>query len=463
MMSFPILRDISGELATFVAGLSYSDLLSITQNNVKLFFLDYIASAHAGYRVNVKANRAVKAVIFEDLKCGTSHVFHSCNGTSPTSAAFINAFYAHGADMDDGNRLAAGHIGAHVASSLMALAEDRGTSFEEFFSAMVAGYEVFCRLSSACMPYMVDRGFHSTGTAGALASAAACARLLGLGPDGVANAISLAATQSSGLLLAGETRQDMKALNPANAARAGVFSALLAENGIEGPLRPLESSKGWLHAMTSEVNMDRLLGGLGERYCIDESYLKPYPSCRHTHSAIEAAISLGREIPSDIICCVDVVTYGHAIDLAGHIDAPTTAGEAKFSIKYAVAIALKKGRFSLEDLSVGSIDRDILMLISKVSLIRDDAYERPEEGIRGARLEIATTDGERFTKEVLAPKGEPENPFSRQDIEDKLRSCFSDAGGGPNEAGAEEFLEWYYPMMSDLERGFVFPQKGATK
>lgn len=463
VFEYPLDSDVTGVLSSFVSELDYADLPERTKGDLRLFFLDYIAAVHAGCRVGKDLIKKVCLIALDGAPSGKSHIFFSEGSFCPACSSFVNAFYAHSADMDDGNRLAAGHIGAHVVSSLMALAEDRETSFEEFFSAMAGGYEVFCRLSSACMPYLVDRGFHSTGTAGALASAAACARLLGLGPDGVANAISLAATQSSGLLLAGETRQDMKALNPANAARAGVFSALLAENGIEGPLRPLESSKGWFHAMTPEVNMDRLLGGLGERYCIDESYLKPYPSCRHTHSAIEAAISLGREIPSDIICGVDVVTYGHAIDLAGHIDVPTTAGEAKFSIKYAVAVALKKGKFSLEDLSVGSIDRDILMLISKVSLTRDDAYERPEEGIRGARLEIATTDGERFTKEVLAPKGEPENPFSRQDIEDKLRSCFSDAGGGPNEAGAEEFLEWYYPMMSDLERGFVFPQKGATK
>ena len=459
---YPIACDITGALSEFVSRIDASLLSSKTRENLMLFLLDYVAAAHAGYRVGGRANRALRSIALEGGPSGRAHVFFSECPAPSLPAAFVNAFCAHGADMDDGNKLAAGHIGAHVISALMALAEDRGSSFGDFYSAMAAGYEVFCRLSAACMPYMVDRGFHSTGTAGTLASAAACARLLGLGAEGVADAISLSATQSSGLLLAGETRQDMKALNPANAARAGALSALLAERGVRGPFNPLESCKGWLHAMTPKVDLDRLLGGLGERSCIDECYLKPYPSCRHTHSAIEAAIAIGREIPPEAVNSVEIVTYGHAIDLAGLIELPSTVGEAKFSIKYAVAVALERGRFSLEDLSPDGIDDAVKRLVAKERLVRDDGYERPERGVRGARVSVETAGGEVIGEEVLAPKGEPENPFSRQDVVDKLRSCFSDASGNPDPAGAEEFFDWYVPIMSDLDRGFVFPQKGAA-
>lgn len=460
---YPIARDITGTLSEFVSKIDASLLPSGTRDNLMLFFLDYVAAVHAGYRVGGSANEVLRSVELEGGSSGKAHVFFAESPAPPLSAAFVNAFCAHGADMDDGNRLAAGHIGAHVISALMALAESRGSCFSEFYSAMAAGYEAFCRLSAACMPYMVDRGFHSTGTVGALASAAACARLLGLGSENVANAISLSATQSSGLLLAGETRQDMKGLNPANAARVGILSALLAERGVRGPLNPLESSKGWLHAMTPRVDLDRLLGGLGERFCIDESYLKPYPSCRHTHSAIEAAIAIGREVPLEAVGSVEIVTYGHAIDLAGLIELPSTVGEAKFSIKYAVAVALKRGRFALEDLSPDRIDDGIRWLVARERLERDDEYEHPECGVRGARVTVVTIDGDAVSKEVLAPKGEPENPFSLQDVRDKLRSCFSDADGNPDPAGAEEFLDWYVPMMSDPDREFVFPQKGAVR
>lgn len=460
---FPIDFDVTNALSVYASGLDAAALPVKTRSNLKMFFLDYIAAVHAGYRAGKEQGNVLRAVVCDGNPSGKAHIFFSRDSSSPLCAVFINAFLAHSADMDDGNRFAAGHIGAHVVSSLMALAEDRRSDYSDFYSAMAVGYEVFCRLSAACMPHMIDRGFHSTGTAGALASAAACARLLRLDSNGIANAISLSATQASGLLLAGETRQDMKALNPANAARVGVFSALLAEKGVEGPLRPLESTKGWLHAMSPSVDVDILLDNLGKKSCIDESYLKPYPSCRHTHGVIEAAISLSREVSCVDISGIDVVTYGHAIDLAGRIDVPSTVGEAKFSIKYAVATALSKGRFALEDLTPGSIEEVILTLISKTRLLQDDGYERPADGVRGARLVIRTKNGKVFSREVLAPKGEPENPFSFQDVKDKLSSCFSDADGHPNAEGATEFLEWYIPIMSDWNRSFVFPQRGAGR
>lgn len=459
--NYPLKSGLTSILASAVSDMYYSSFSSITKSNLQLFFLDYVAAAHAGYRANKQMNDIVYEVSFEHVTEGKSHVFFSDEPTSPLSAAFVNAFYAHGADMDDGNKLAAGHIGVHVISALMALAEERGIAFGEFYASMAVGYEVFCRLSSACMPYLVERGFHSTGTAGALASAAACARLLRLDAEGVENALSLSATQSSGLLLAGETRQDMKALNPANAARVGVFSALLVEKGAKGPLNPLESDKGWFHAMTPTIDMNRLLDGLGERYCIDQSYLKPYPSCRHTHCAIEAAIAIGEEVSFWDLERIEVITYGHAIELAGQIDLPTTIGEAKFSIKYAVAVALVKKHFGLDDLSLCHIDDNAKTLVKRIVLSRDDSYERPEDGIRGACLVAVTKDGDIIRKEVLVPKGEPENPFSYEDLDNKFISCFSNDAGDSDAENAVSFLNWYKPIISDPNNTFVFPRREA--
>lgn len=456
--SYPLSVDATGALSSFVERLTY-DLLPIhTVNNAQLFFLDYVASVHAGYRVNYAINSVMRDIALGGSGRGAAHVFFSGVSRAPLDAAFVNAFYAHGADLDDGNKLAAGHIGAHVISSLMALAEERGASFSRFYEALIAGYEVFCRLSSACMPHLVDRGFHSTGTAGCLASAAACSKLLGLRAEGVANAISLSATQASGLLLAGETRQDMKAVNPANAARAGMLSALLAEKGVAGPIKPLESDKGWCHAMTPLVDLDRLIGGLGDYFCIDQSYLKPYPSCRHTHCVIEAALRLRKSVDLYDVSAIDIETYGHAIDLAGRVDMPRTTGEAKFSIKYAAIIALCRGRFGLEDLELENIGNLEKCLMERTRLVLNDSYEQPSRGIRGAKVSVRTKGGLSFAEEVLIPKGDPENPFTLKDVEEKLRYCFSDSDGCGIPEMAAVFLGWYRPIMKSLDKGFVFPQ-----
>ena len=459
MDAYPLSIPITETLASFVNSIDYDRLPESAKENAKLFFLDYVAATHAGFRVNYNINKIVEEIVLNDSILECSSVFFSDKKTAPITSAFLNAFYAHGADMDDGNKLAAGHIGAHVISAVSSLAETRGVTYSCLYASMIAGYEVFCRLSSACMPYMVEKGFHSTGVAGALASAASCSKLLGLDSDGVANAISLSATQASGLLLAGESRQDMKALNPANAARVGVFAALLAEKGVKGPLQPLESDKGWLHAMAPQIDAKLLLDNLGKKYCIDQCYLKPYPSCRHTHSAIEAVLELRRHVKLSEIESLRVVTYGHAIDLAGKIDYPMTIGEAKFSIKYSVAVAFCRGRFGLQDLNAKNLQKNEKELISKITIMRDDTYERPAEGVRGARVEVRTLNGRSLQYEVLVHNGDQENPFNIDDVKEKMRLCYSDDMGQPNPFGADAFLDWYLPILDDPDNQFIFPQQ----
>lgn len=460
---YPIKNNISENLAQFVIDINYDCISEGTKQNTKLFYLDYIASVHAGYQLNQTVNFVVKNLIAQNKSDGCSHIFFSDLCISALDASFLNAFYAHGADMDDGNKHAAGHIGCHVISALLALAEIRDVSFKSFYEAMIAGYEVYCRLSSACMPYLVEKGFHSTGTAGALASAVAVAKLLNFNSEDIVNTLSLAATQASGLLLAGETRQDMKPINAANAARTGVLSALLVEKGIIAPLNPLESSKGWLHAMTPKVDMEKILGGLGDYYCIDFSYLKLYPSCRHTHAAIDAALYLRPQLVPSQISSIEVVIYGHAIDLAGKIEIPSTIGEAKFSIKYAVALAIARGHFNLSDLQCENITEVELELIKKIELSRNDRYEQPEKGIRGAKLIVHKNNGLILEKEVLCPKGDPENPCTSSDIQNKLIECFSDETGNSFTSGARSFLDWYVPILSNIESKVIFPYKKGRK
>lgn len=457
--TFPLRCDLTDALSEYVSDLRFETLPKTVLDSAKLLLLDYVAAAHAGYRVNIDFNRS----LYSALSCGTcrgsSTVFFSENGMPPLNAAMLNAAYAHGADMDDGNKMAAGHVAAHILPSVMSLAEARHMPNKTLFEAMVAGYDVFCRLSAACMPDMIDRGFHSTGTVGAIAAAAASAKLLGLERDGVYHAIALAASQASGLLLVGETGQEAKPLNPAKAAQSGVLAALLSEEGVAGPERPLESSKGWCHAMASKVNVGLVLTGLGSRHYIEECYMKPYPSCRHTHGAIEAAFLLRGDLKGKPLERVQVHTYGHAIELAGQIEIPRSTGEAKFSIQYAVATALLKGTFGLIDLNTREISEDIKRLAKRIKLIRDDSYENPAKGMRGARVIAFSADGKKHERSVSVPKGDPENPFDLDDIKSKLRSCCCNRDGSlADNADVDEFVSLNLERWCDPEADFIFPR-----
>lgn len=388
----------------------------------RMLMLDHIASSFAGYQYNVQFNKAIEN-IYVNLQGNMESAFFMGSGKLPVcTAAFMNAIYAHGADMDDGHRGAMGHIGASVISAVAALADCIEVTEYEVMEAVIIGYQVFARVAMSAQPGIVKRGFHSTAIAGTIACAAACAKLLKLSFEKMYSAVSMAAVQSGGLLVVGETGQLIKPLNPARAAEQGVFSALMARQGIIGPFHPLESQKGWFHAMTENFDRDILLYDFDQFQAVKECYIKPYPSCRHTHCGIEAAIRLHKRIKKEIRKVV-IYTYENAIYLTGVIDYPKKSDEAKFSLTYTLACALHYGTFGFEQLQPDSVDKDVYELISKIKIVCDPDMENIKKGIRGARVVVTDEDDESYEELVLTPKGEPENAFDWNDMAEKLSRC----------------------------------------
>lgn len=439
-------------LSDFVFNLKYGDLPRETVRNTKNVIVDWYSSCFAGMKVNGEFNSAVRSVYLNGGAGNASVLCDTENSYSETDAAFMNAIYSHGADMDDGNRLSMGHIAASVISAVLAVAESENRKKtvnyrgEEIITVIVAGYEVFNRVASAAQPGLVRRGFHSTGTAGGMACAAAVAKLLGLDKGGIYRAVSLAAVQSGGLIIVAESGQSVKPLNPANAARIGIHSARLAEKGVSAPIYPLESEKGWFHAMTDQVNEGRITEGLGQRFTIDEGYLKPYPSCRHTHAPIECALNIRRaaegvycNIPFDEIGAIRVYTYENAVRIAGQITVPKSAEDMKFSIQYALAYALSYGSFGLDALKNEAVTERIVALAEKVRFIVEPEMEQGDKGIRGARVEVVFSDGKTLSDTVLIPKGEAAAPFNEADIRTKLLTC---SDGVISSEKAEALLRW---------------------
>lgn len=417
-------------LSRFIAGLQYEDIPESVVETTKMYILDYYAACFAGKKINKKFNRSMEDIFFETGGKEESSVLCKDIKLPVGNAAFLNAVYAHGADMDDGNRKAMGHVAAHVMSAVFALAQTLNVSGEDVITAINVGYEVYNRTAAAVQPGLVRRGFHSTGTAGALACGAAVAKLLGLDERGIYNAISLAAIQSSGLMLITESGQSCKPINPANAARSGILAAQLAQKGIESSFYPLESPKGWFHAMSDSVDEAQVTDGLGQIFTISESYLKPYPSCRHTHCGIEAALKIRQRILYDYgkidlqkVDRIAVYIYPNAIRVAGNIQLPKTDEDSKFSIHYALAVALWRGHFDLGDLNIASMESEINDIIKKIILISDESMENAKAGIRGAKVCLECTDGVTYEEDIKIPKGDAANPFTVQELQQKLSVC----------------------------------------
>ena len=332
----------------------------------------------------------------------------------------MNSVYGHGAELDDGNKKAAGHAGVHLIPAVFALADKLGNRNEDVLLALATGYEAYIRISSAAQPGLVARGFHSTGMAGTLACAAACAKLYHLDAQGIEDAIALATTMTGGLLSYGDSRPAIKPLNPGKAAENGVFAAMLANEGVQGPTESLEGQNGWFHAVTDAVHEEFLQGS--DHLLLHDCYFKLYPSCRHTHCGIDAAVLLHERVKAEDIEKVRVYIYPNAIRLAG-IKIPKDQDETKFSIQYTLACALLNGSYGIDDMDPPRLTPDILELIEKTELVAEPSMEDRSKGIRGTRLEVVLKDGQTIEETVLVPKGDPENPLTREDILDKLRTC----------------------------------------
>lgn len=396
------------------------DLNEKDREQLRTLIIDFFAAAYAGYKQNRAINEKVEAVVYPQGGVEESYVLFQEKKYPVRLAAFMNAFYGHGAELDDGNKKAAGHAGVHLIPAVFALADQLGSSNEDVLVALATGYEAYIRISSAAQPGLVARGFHSTGVAGTLACAAACARLYGSGAQGIEDAIALATTMTGGLLSYGDSRPAIKPLNPGKAAENGVFAAMLANEGVQGPAESLEGQNGWFHAVTDEVHEAFLKSS--DHLLLHDCYFKLYPSCRHTHCGIDAAVVLHGRVEPSLIKSVNVHIYPNAIKLAG-IKIPKDQDETKFSIQYTLACALLQGSYGIADMDPPKLTEDVLGLIEKTSLIPDATMEDRARGIRGTRVEVIMKDGRREEETILVPKGDPEKPLTRDDIIDKLSVC----------------------------------------
>lgn len=362
------------------------------------------------------------------------------------NAATVNGVAAHALDMDDGNRAAAGHPGAAVLPAALAAAELSGCSGSELVRAIVLGYEAFGRLGEALNPGHLQRGFHTSATAGSVAAAMAAGVALGNDVDQLAAAIGLGALQGAGLLEVVADGAAAKPLQVGRASGAGVLAAQLARRGLRGPARALEGASGMLAAMGDGAVADLLVAELGERWEIDRTYFKLHASCRHTHPAIDAVLALrGEGLSADAVESVAVGTHAVGLRLCGGPPDPAGPPEARFSIPFTVALALCEGDASAAAFTADNVaDAGLRELAGRVEVALDSELDALFPGRRGARVEVTLRDGGTLTREVLVPHGEPEDPATAAELAAKFdaNAARLSADARAELRGALGLLEW---------------------
>lgn len=345
-------------------------------------------------------------------------------GGSAGAAAMLYGTLGAAAELDDGHRNAGAHAGAVALAAVLSVCAEARCSGREALAAIVLCYEIIYRLA-VHTGGLIKKGFHPTSALGSIGAAAAAARLYRLSEEQTADALGLAAMFASGMMEVVHASPDAKGVLVGKAVMNGVQAAQMAKWGIPGPHSALEGKAGLFQLFAPDTDQAALTQGLGQSYCIGDTYTKLYPACRHTHAAIEAAAELVRRhgIRPEDIANIEVGTYQVACDLTGVTRSPRDTGEAKFSMAYCVAVGIREGAVGLMHLKEPYLsDPELLSLCEKVSVAVDPAMQAQYPDRRGARVGIALSGGQTVEETCYELKGSPEKPVSWDEIVDKVKA-----------------------------------------
>ena len=343
-------------------------------------------------------------------------------GSAP-SVAFLNGFAAHVLELDDGHRYGMIHLGASIVSAVLDVARKEGLKSDDVLRGIVMGYEVAVRCACALQPGHKKRGYHVSGTCGTIGAAMGIAFACGYTKEQMKSTLSCAVSSAAGVLEIQEQASEMKPYNLGRAALSGVVASQVGKLALPGPDDILGGKSGFLAVLTDTPEPVFLTKFSSDDYCIEGIYQKVYAACRHCHPAIDATIDMRNvlNLMPEQIERIEVSTYKLAVGSHDHTEI-MGVNSAKLSTPYAVALAVVKGSAGYEDYNEENIDDYyIKMLTLKVKVVEDESLTALSPAVRGARVIIYMKNGESHEATCLYPKGEPENPLTKEELEEKFR------------------------------------------
>ncbi|OAI39444.1 2-methylcitrate dehydratase, partial [Planctomycetaceae bacterium SCGC AG-212-D15] len=419
---------LATRLAEYACTLRFEDLPTATVHEAKRRFIDSFATAVGAmdaeaYEVARRCALRVRSKPSATLLGG---------GTSSIEwATFVNGLLIRYLDYNDTYlSLEPAHPSDNLAA-VLSIGEAYRATGADMITAAVLAYEVQCRLCDAASlrKYGWDHVYY-----GALSSTLAACKLLKLDATQATHALGLAGVAN---IATRQTRSgelsEWKGCAFANAARNGVFAALLAAEGLSGPAPIFEGEFGIIKLLTGPLELPEMggsswrAGSVSDRstpsgFMIDRTYIKFWPAEYHSQSAIDAALQLRPEV-GDVrnITSIDIHTFDAAVDIIGKDPEkwrPRTRETADHSLPYCTAVALADGDVTREQFDPKRFtDAALLELVAKIKLHRDSALSaRYPRGIPN-RLTITLSDGRQLVKEVEFPRGHAENPMADAEVE----------------------------------------------
>jgi 2-methylcitrate dehydratase PrpD len=433
---------VTESLARNIVATRWEDVPSPVRHQAKRSFMNFFAVALAGCRTEPVATALRSLCEFSGGKQVT--VIGRSERIDALSAAFLNAAGANVYDFCDTHVRTVIHPTAPVAPALLALAELRQVSGSDLLLAFILGNEIQARIGLAISPSHYNRGWHITSTCGVFGAAAGSGKLANLDERQMVSALGTAATQSAGLCECLGT--PAKSVSVGNAARNGLWSALLAEKGFEGPPEPLAGVQGFYHALAETPDLSLVTDGWGESWQIMATSYKPYPCGFVIHPVLDCVLDWRRDHPAEIVA--GVVVRGNPL-LSVRTDRPNISNgrESQVSVQHAVAAALVTGNAGVDQFNDDCArDPEVTALRRKVEVLRDESISTI-----AAAVEITTAEGKVHKLSQSAARGSDANPLADHDLEGKLRTA---AAGWDSRYDATPLIDaiWALDRSADVAK-----------
>jgi 2-methylcitrate dehydratase PrpD len=419
----PLLDNATRELARFAAETPDRAVPPEVLDRIKLSFLDGLGVCLRG--TTLPWTRMVRELVQHEGGNAVASLWGAGVRTSLTNAALVNGTAGHAFEMDDIHKESIVHPNSLAVPVALALAEaDPSLSGRDIATALALGYEVGLRIGNAATTSLFLNGFHPQGTTGAFVAAATAGRLLRLDAALMQHALGIAGSMGAGLMAAQEGAM-VKRLHAGRAAQSGLMAALLAQRGFTGISDVVEASYGgFLSSLSRTPNVGRLLDGLGEDWEAGKVGFKMYPNVTSIHAALDGlrAILVEEGVAAPQIADIQV-GCGHMTFVHTAWDyRPVGTTAAQMNMSYGLSVMAQRRNLAAGDYSDDAIaDPQILAFMPRITIAVDPEIERRGPAFRhAARVDVRTSDGTSFRREVWHRRGSPENPVSRQEVEEKF-------------------------------------------
>jgi 2-methylcitrate dehydratase PrpD len=410
------------QLAEFVFNLRYDTLPEDVIHRAKQCLIDYLGCAILGHTYP-HAPKLVSTI--RELKGGEqAAIIGFGDRTTVTYAALVNGAMGS-TQLDDTCLASLGHPAVGVMPSVLSVGEWKHKSGRDAITAIVTGYELAMRVGAAIGAETFKRGWHPRGGVNVFGSAAAASILLNpTSIDEVCHSLSLGGTQASGLNEASFFYDGWHLLS-GSAAQDGVLAAILAHAGYTAGCTILEGPQGYVQAVSPKSDLSQLNKELGEKFSIMNVAMKSYPSSHLIHAAIEAAVDLSKRHSIDSAHLdrieVGVVNIDYLLDKTF----PKDFFAASMNIPFLIAFSLRYGQGPRQIKPENLEDTLLKEVFRRVDVYVDKEMESQRPKYLGSVVRVRARDGKTFEEKVLTPKGDPDNPFTDDDIREKFESLTS--------------------------------------